>query len=194
MVVLDATPGGATSNSYTDRTFALDHLTTARLYGTAFSGASVADQDASLIWATRLIDTGWCFDGSPTYANQALAFPMSGLVDRYNRYVDSTTIPLLVQQATAEFADYLIQQNVFAVTTPSTTAGGAVLTKQKLDVLELGYSLSTSSGSGGSGGTSGTVAIDSIPRMVIQYLSQWGALKPHTQADGGGLFAQTFRS
>ena len=49
---------------------------------------------------TQLVQ--WC--GSPTDEGQALPFPRKGLRTRNGAVVDSTTVPELTQDATAEFA------------------------------------------------------------------------------------------
>lgn len=108
MAILDATPGGPLSNAYTTVSQATAFLTM-RLDTDAWTEAAVPDQEAALMWATRLIDEQVQWYGIPTYPDQALALPQAGLVDQWGRVIASDVIPLAVQQATALYALGLLE-------------------------------------------------------------------------------------
>jgi hypothetical protein len=107
-VVLDATVGGPSANSYctvAEATAVLD----VRLHSGAWTAATPDDQARALISATRLLDdqVGWY--GTPTTTTQALAWPMQGQVDSFGRPVDPTTIPQDVKDATATYGLALLE-------------------------------------------------------------------------------------
>ena len=104
---LDATPGGPTSNAYLDVSTATT-LLHEQLYTEAWDTASPQDQATSLIWATRLLDEQVLWTGYPTTDTQALAWPRTGVVDCQGRTVDSLSIPLDLQRATATYAMALL--------------------------------------------------------------------------------------
>lgn len=108
---LDATVGGASSNSYLTEAAAGSILTDDRLYVTAWSGAVSASREAALRWATRLLDQHFTFAGSPTTTTQALRWPRFGALDLDGRLVDSDAIPLPISRATAELALELLKRD-----------------------------------------------------------------------------------
>jgi hypothetical protein len=105
---LDATPGAPTANAYVTVADATLYLMQ-RLETEVWSEASMADQAAALIWATELLDTQVRWYGTPTFPDQALALPQTGLVDRWERPLDATVVPRQVQQATACYAVTLLR-------------------------------------------------------------------------------------
>ena len=54
-IVLDATVGGSSANSYCTRAEG-DTYHEAHLYATAWTGATSGNKDAALVWATRMLD------------------------------------------------------------------------------------------------------------------------------------------
>jgi hypothetical protein len=108
-MALDATIGGANSNSYLTEAEANAYLTNERLYITAWTAATTTVREQALIWATFLIDASFEFEGSRRYLTQALRFPRAGLVDVDGDYIDQDTIPSLIKKATATYALYLLQ-------------------------------------------------------------------------------------
>lgn len=127
MAILVATPGSPLANSYTTVSQATAFLTM-RLHTDAWTTASVPDQEAALMWATQLLDEQMRWAGIPTYPDQALALPQTGLVDQWGRMVLRDVIPVPVQQATALYALGLLE-----VTAATTTGGGtaALVVKSK---------------------------------------------------------------
>jgi hypothetical protein len=111
MIPLDATPKSPTANSYATVAEATDVITNGRLYSNAWRSATDDDKARSLIWATRLIDVSFDFTGAVTDLAQALKWPRVGIVDDEGRYFDQDTIPLIIKQATAEFAVSLLARD-----------------------------------------------------------------------------------
>jgi hypothetical protein len=139
MLVLDATVGGVNSNSYvtlaaataflqerlhTDPWFALGGIPAAQAaQASPWLMLDGSDQRiAALLSATRLLDEQVCWHGQPLTLTQALAWPMSGQVDHLGRNVPSTSIPVVVQRATAYYALALLRDQSEAVTASTGTA------------------------------------------------------------------------
>lgn len=106
-LVLDATPAGASSNTYIVLADAELYYET-RLHVDDWENASDVEKNAALVWATRLLDEWMDWDGSNYVDTQALRWPRSGIYDPDGVEVDDTTIPSFLENATAEFARYLI--------------------------------------------------------------------------------------
>ena len=108
-LVLDATVGGASSNSYltTDRAQALagemPHM------GEWISNVEVS-KEQYLVYATRLIDRYGYYKGSRTNSSQALAFPRTGLYEfPEGNAISSSVIPSFVEWACIEWAFHLLK-------------------------------------------------------------------------------------
>ncbi len=122
-VTLDATVGGASSNSYVTEA-EVDAYFLARLPLTP-PWADASDPTAAIAMATRMIDAMFqprktFIPGNPPYylimrqwagaaatTTQRLAWPRTGVVDRNGNVISSATIPLDLKYAVAEFAGQL---------------------------------------------------------------------------------------
>ena len=107
-MALDATVGGASSNSFVTRAEASAHFTD-HPFGTTWLALTGAAQDTYLIYATMAVDS-LCYDGQESGSTQALSFPMGGLTRNGQSdgvSVDSSTIPIKIKRATYEHAAYL---------------------------------------------------------------------------------------
>lgn len=107
--VLVTTAGAANANAYCDVAFADQFMLDRPAVGTTWAGADTPSKTAAILWATKLMDMLWDWDGFPTDALQALLWPRQGILKR-NRweYVDIHVIPIELQQATAEYARQLL--------------------------------------------------------------------------------------
>lgn len=102
------TAGSAAANSYCSRSVA-DQFHLERVpVETTWKDASDTQKDTALIWATRLLDLLYEWEGYVITGTQALLWPRSGLVYRSGYVVPSTIIPFELQRATAEFARQLL--------------------------------------------------------------------------------------
>lgn len=130
-MALVSDPALAGFNSYSSLAAANTYHTT-RLHNTAWTGATDANKEAALIWATRNFETlvwvGWMTDPA-----QNLQWPRAGVFKNgkevqdasdsalyYNLIFDSAAIPTFLQEATAEAAMWLLASDV---TAPSGTSG-----------------------------------------------------------------------
>ena len=83
------------------------------LYATAWTGATAANKDAALVFATRLIDAQYQFNGVKANETQALQWPREDCpdpdADDWNdRLVPDNVVPKAVVQATCEMARELL--------------------------------------------------------------------------------------
>ena len=109
-LTLDATAKGASANAYCTRAEA-DSYHEARLHNEDWDGASNAEKEAAIVWATSLLDTQMDWKGSKTTSAQFLRWPRTGVVDKEGASVDEDTIPQFLINATAEFARLLILED-----------------------------------------------------------------------------------
>ncbi len=124
-LVLDASVGGANSNSYLTSSEADDYFAS-RLALPVEWGDSDTSKDALLVMATRTIDklltpyknlfyqNGVAYyrirpewTGSPASVTQRLCWPRTGMFDRNNNAIASNVIPQDLKEAVAEFAGQL---------------------------------------------------------------------------------------
>jgi hypothetical protein len=127
---LDATPAGVSSNAYVTVEAACELLAgrgqTAPWFDVTmhdpFFVPMSARQAQAIIWATRLLDEQVNWFGQPLTRTQALAFPMTGLVDQFGRWVDQHTIPRFLQLATSLYGLALLRDETDSPTEPPAIA------------------------------------------------------------------------
>jgi len=107
---LDATVGGADSNSYITRANAQLYFDT-RTGVAEWTDAAVADQDRALIMATSRLEQEE-YEGSIPDADQALKWPRSGLTDEDGRLYDDDAIPAPIERACCELALAFLKDEV----------------------------------------------------------------------------------
>ncbi len=91
------------------------------LYASAWTAATAANKDAALVFATRLIDSQFQFNGFKAGGSQALQWPrelcpdpdlnvtvLAGLFRRPDNYLESDLVPKAVVDATCEMARELL--------------------------------------------------------------------------------------
>lgn len=71
---------------------------------TAWTGATDAQQESAIRYATLWIDSRYQWPGGVLVSTQALAWPRGGVVDGEGRYVASDALPARLVQATCEAA------------------------------------------------------------------------------------------
>jgi hypothetical protein len=136
-MLLIATPGSATANSYATVAEALALLSESLAPDLATPEFQSRLSDA-LIWATRLLEEQVCWYGAPVTTTQSLSWPQAG-VDRVGRAFSLTTIPEFLQRATAEYALALIRDSLRrdAVATSTLTAGLAGVKAVAIDDVRI---------------------------------------------------------
>lgn len=105
---LDATVGGASANAYVTQA-AADTFFTNRLDAADWTDATSAQKDAAIIMATLRLDTE-LYVGAPVFSDQRLKWPRYGAFDADDRLLAQDAIPLMVEQATCEYALALVKE------------------------------------------------------------------------------------
>jgi hypothetical protein len=100
--------GKADANSYaTSDDGVIYHY--GHLYATAWSAATLAQMEAALVMATRIIDAEYQFTGVKAKADQALQWPREGCPDPdTGEDVPSNAVPKALMDATCELARELL--------------------------------------------------------------------------------------
>lgn len=107
-MALDATAGGAASNSYCTAAEG-DAYHAAHLYASTWTEAVLLKKEAALIWATRLLDEQVAWKGYPSSTTQALRWPRSWVEYRDGQvWIDNSQVPPWLKNATAELARHLL--------------------------------------------------------------------------------------
>lgn len=110
-MALDTTLGGTSSDAYLSLVEAEAILTEGRLYSSAWTDASSADQERAIRWATRLLDLLFTFQGRRLSELQALHWPAFGANYYDGRIVPQDIIPAQIKQGTAELALELLKRD-----------------------------------------------------------------------------------
>ncbi len=128
-VVLDATVGGANSNSYISLEDAEAYFETRMPAATNWSATpapSDENKKKALITATRLIDQMVEWSGEITADTQALQWPRQDMVDARGVDIDTDVIPAEVGYAVCELADQLLATDRSADLTTAGISGLSV--------------------------------------------------------------------
>ena len=123
-LTLTATAGSASANTFITLADANSYHE-ARVNNSDWTGATDANKNAALVWATRLLDDQPWY-GQITATTQALRWPRTGCYDREGNALASTTIPAFLENATAELAMFLLAED--------RTAGAGALSYETLSV------------------------------------------------------------
>jgi len=163
---LITTPGAANSNAYVALSVADQYHLDRPAVGTTWASATSDQKTAAILWATKLLDRLFYWEGSVVDTTQILLWPRAGLVDVNDwSNLDTTTIPALIQYATAEFARQLLVEDL---------TGNVDLVRQGIKHLKAG-SVAID--------FFGTADVAPIPDAVINLIpQQWGYPR-----DNGGL-------
>jgi len=144
-LVLSATVGGTTSNSYITVADA-DSYAAGKVGLASFKAADVNVKEAALVEATDLIDRHGKWKGyiaNPSI--QSLRWPRFSVMDRDDWYVPSNVIPLEIAHVVVDLADWLIKSNGFNVdtnTVDQVTVGGTskgITVKFNTNLANIGF-------------------------------------------------------
>ena len=137
--------GKANANSYASAADG-DAYHDGHLYATAWTGASTANKEAALVFATRLIDSQFQFNGFKVNEGQSLQWPriscpdpdvnvveVIGLLWRPDNCVPGNLVPKAVMDATCEMARELL------VADRTAAPAGEGLKYQNVSGTQTGY-------------------------------------------------------
>ncbi len=102
-----ATVGGSNSNSYVTLAEA-NQYHSERLHNEEWTNADDTTKEAGLLWATKVLDANFKWEGEIKTTTQALDWPRYSVYDKNNILVDSDIIPIGVKNAQSELAFLLI--------------------------------------------------------------------------------------
>lgn len=131
-IVIDASVGGASSNSYCTLAEA-ETYHDSRLHNEDWTTGTDANKNIALVWATRLLDEWVDWNGSKVefMDEQVLRWPRYNVQDRDGEDFDSDIIPQFLKDATAELGKDLLAEDV---TADADTKG---YSQMKIDVLSF---------------------------------------------------------
>lgn len=128
-IVEDGT-GLPNATSYVSLDEAEDILVT-NIHNTSWNALPDDQKEYLLAFATSLLDAKADWNGVKSYSSASLRWPRKNTVDRDNTPIPSTSIPLQLKQATAQYARFLVDNDR---TSEQETDG---ITKIVVDVIEL---------------------------------------------------------
>jgi hypothetical protein len=142
---LDATVGGPAANSYVSVEEATDLLEGRLNTEPWFVWDPESDyftleqrRESALMWATQLIDEQVQWYGTPSTQTQALAWPMTGMVDKWGRPVPTSIVPEDLKRATAYYALALMRDTSESPNGASSASEAGIKSK-KIGDLTITY-------------------------------------------------------
>ena len=119
-----ATVGASNANSYITKAEASSAggYWETRLFATNWTGASAANKNASIVWATSILDDwiDWIGYRVDEQDNQSLRWPRYGVSDVDGYSIDSDIVPQFLKDATAELAGHLLGLDANPTAAPDT--------------------------------------------------------------------------
>lgn len=157
------------ANSYSSRADATAYFAD-RIGSSAWTDATDANKDASLVTGTRMLDRQvWA--GDKTDAAQPLEFPRTGLTDKDGNDVASDEIPSEILEALYELALILLADSTQAAATSTASS----IKRLKAGSAEIEYF------KGGKGTTFPSV----VQKLIVPFLGSTGLA-----AGVGGVYSQ----
>ena len=108
---LVATAKSSTANSYCTLAEADQYQDDRPAVSTTWADASENNKIRALLWATKLMEALFDWNGYASTTTQALGWPRQGLLERIDVVLDSDTVPQEVKAAEAEYARQLLVSN-----------------------------------------------------------------------------------
>ena len=151
---IDATPNGANSDSFMTVAEADSYWAT-NLYATTWDAGTTANKEKALTMATRILDEKVAWSGTRATSAQALGW---GRTDVYwdGITVESTTVPIQIKNATAQFAGDLLVSNLTA------NSEGKGLNSLRVGEITLDFDKTDTAGV--------------MPEIVQEMLRGWGTI------------------
>ena len=151
---LDATPNGANADSFMTVAEADSYYAT-NLYSTTWVGSTTDNKEKALKMATRILDEKVAWVGTRATSTQALGWGRTD-VTWDGTTVSSTTVPIQIKNATAEFAGELLVSDLTA------NAEGKGLNSLKVGDITLDFDKNDTAGV--------------MPEIVHEMLRGWGTI------------------
>lgn len=87
-----------------------------------------------LIYASRVLDSRTVWNGTQATANQALAWPRSGVEDRYGNSISTSAVPYNVRWAVVELAKHTLAEDRISKTQPD-----SIISEAKIDTVTVKF-------------------------------------------------------
>ena len=154
-LVLDASVGGASSNTYITLVDAETYFLS-KFHKDTWDAVANADKDLVLVEATRLLDAFYIWRQHPTASTQALQWPRNGVLDtdRWNLIAEDV-LPDELKWATCEWAQAILAGDRTADSETETQG----LTRLKAGSVELEFKDS--------------VYAKPVPDVVVNLIPEW---------------------
>lgn len=115
-------------NSYINLSDATAYFNESLAYSSIWQTLDPGTQEQTLVTATRMLDRQ-TWQGLPTATPQALQWPRTGVIDKYNLPVDPSSVPQAIIYAECElamaiYADPTVQTNKNTTTNVKSVKGG----------------------------------------------------------------------
>ena len=151
---IDATPNGANSDSFLTVAEADTYWAT-NLYATTWVAGTTANKEKALKMATRILDEKCAWSGTRASSTQALGWGRTDVT--YDGItVSSTTVPIQIKNATAQFAGDLLVSNLTA------NSEGKGLNSLRVGEITLDFDKTDTAGV--------------MPEIVQEMLRGWGTI------------------
>lgn len=172
-------PPSASANSYVTEVAAAAYFTTrpAALVAAEWTAANTAAREAALIAATQILEQeDWTGYKVHNLADNALAWPRHGVLNRDGQAYPSDSVPAAIQYATAELAALILAGDVGGAGEEPAAASTSALSELVVGPIEIKYDTSvTAASTGYSSGVNSTVdllirpftrSVEGVARLV----------------------------
>lgn len=159
--VVETGTGDSDANSYTSVAFADDYISINTFASAQWEALDDEVKERLLVRASKYFDRMIKWEGERVEEESGLRWPRSGVFDADGLEIPSDMIPLVLQEAVAEFACYLMSEDW---TAPQSSRG---MSEIKVDVIELKFDAEVTRGS--------------LPDYIIAMLSDLGAVNKGTR-------------
>lgn len=132
----------------------------------AWNALSDSDKQSLLMYVSMVLDSRTVWRGTPTTSSQRLAWPRTGVTDRYNNAVASNAIPFNLRMAVVELAKHTMAEDKLSKWQPD-----SIVSEVKVDSIAVKFA------------NAGDVAIGRFktPEIVADLLSGLGSVRNSTK-------------
>jgi hypothetical protein len=175
-LVLNATWGSDVANSYCTVAESIAYHES-RYHTSDWLDASVVTtsiKNATLVWASNLIDQLFKWDGTKISQTQARECPRYGLLDINGWPIDMITKPTWIANATAEYAYQLYLEDLISSANTDVTESGSPDLAGFKEITVGPITLKSSIGESSSSSSSSSSAVNIMPLSVYLILKPYG--------------------
>lgn len=144
--------------------------------GAVWEALDDADKQSLLIYVSRVLDSRATWKGEQVSLTQGLAWPRSGVVDRYGNTLSSTAVPYNLRMAVVEFAKHTMTEDRLSRWQPD-----SIVSEVKVDAVTVKFANPTD------------VAMGQfkVPDIVTDLLNGLGSVRNSTKKITFGKLVRT---